>query len=211
MSHPPLQMPLQIVGVIFPKFELLDLYGPLELFGMLQERVKITVVGEIAGIVVSNQGPKVIADATLDEIPAADVVVVPGGWGTRREVQNEKFLESLRSLSARTRYLTSVCTGSAILAKAGLLDGRRATSNKQAFSWVAEQGSKVHWERRARWVEDGRFFSSSGVSAGMDMTLALIERLLGRATALDVARSAEYCWHQDSEDDPFALDAEPSG
>lgn len=199
--------PLHIVGVVFHKFELLDLYGPLELFGMLQERVTITVAGEAAGIVVSNQGPQVVADAALHEIQSADVVVVPGGWGTRREVKNEPLLDSLRSLSSRTRYLTSVCTGSAILAKAGLLDGRRATSNKRAFSWVVEQSSKVHWERRARWVEDGRYFTSSGVSAGMDMTLGVIERLFDRATAIEVARLAEYTWHQDSADDPFALDA----
>lgn len=171
----------------------------------------MTVVGEKAGVVVSNQGPKVVADATMEEIQSADVIVVPGGWGTRREVQNEAFLESLRSLATRSKYITSVCTGSAILAKAGLLDGRRATSNKRAFSWVAEQSSKVHWERRARWVEDGYYFTSSGVSAGMDMTLALIERLFDRNTALEAARSAEYTWHEDSAHDPFALDTKKEG
>lgn len=140
----------------------------------------------------------------ISEIEAADVLLVPGGWGTRKEVQNESFLDSLRKLSAKSRYTTSVCTGSAILAKAGLLDGRRATSNKRAFAWVTSQSDSVSWVRKARWVEDGHLFTSSGVSAGMDMALALIERLFHHDSALRAAARAEYTWHQDSTFDPFS-------
>jgi putative intracellular protease/amidase len=195
---------VHIVAVIFPEFELLDLYGPLELFGMMKERITITVAAEKPGIVVSNQGPKVIADAAISEVESADVLLVPGGWGTRKEIQNESFLNSLRKLSAKSKYTTSVCTGSAILAKAGLLDGRRATSNKRAFTWVTSQSNNVSWVRKARWVEDGHLFTSSGVSAGMDMTLALIERLFDLDSALKAAARAEYTWHQDSTFDLFA-------
>jgi transcriptional regulator GlxA family with amidase domain len=119
-------------------------------------------------------------------------------------VQNRLFLEGLRELSTRTRVVASVCTGSALLARAGLLDGKRATSNKIAWDWVIMQGPEVNWIRKARWVEDGNFFTSSGVSAGMDMALALIEKLTSRECALQAARQAEYLWNEDPSMDPFA-------
>jgi transcriptional regulator GlxA family with amidase domain len=87
---------------------------------------------------------------------------------------------------------------------AGLLDGRRATSNKRAFDWVVEQGPRVQWIRQARWVEDDRFVTSSGVSAGIDMTLAVIAKLTSLDTAEQIAVRMEYEWHRDSSRDPFA-------
>ena len=91
-----------------------------------------------------------------------------------------------------------------LLAKAGILDGRRATTNKVAFAWVASQSSRVDWQKTARWVVDGKFMTSSGVSAGTDMALGLVEKLYGRAMADSVARAAEYRWNNDPADDPFA-------
>jgi putative intracellular protease/amidase len=194
---------ITIAGVVFPKFELLDLYGPYELFGMLQDRARIITVAEAAGIVISNQGPKVIADSAFGDVGAIDVLLVPGGWGTRKEVTNPSFLRSLAELAGRSRIVTSVCTGSALLAKAGLLDGHKATSNKRAFDWVVSQGERVTWVKRARWVEDGNIFTSSGVSAGMDMALAVIKRLFDSDTADAMAQAAEYTWHRDANVDPF--------
>jgi transcriptional regulator GlxA family with amidase domain len=130
--------------------------------------------------------------------------LVPGGFGTRREVGNGALLQWLAGASERAEVVASVCTGSALLAKAGVLDGRRATTNKNAFDWVVSQGPKVQWQGRARWVEDGKFITSSGVSAGTDMALALIARLCGIAQARQVAHWAEYVWNEDSTDDPFA-------
>jgi transcriptional regulator GlxA family with amidase domain len=98
----------------------------------------------------------------------------------------------------------SVCTGSALLARAGLLDGIRATSNKRAFDWVVSQGPAVKWIGQARWVEDGKFATSSGVSAGIDMALAIIARVLGTETAEKDAIGMEYEWHRDAAWDPFA-------
>lgn len=207
MSVAKLQMsePVTVVGVVFAQFELLDLFGPYELFGMLQERVRIVTAAQAPGIVASNQGPRVVADVGMDDVERADVVVVPGGWGTRREMKNAAFLGSLVHLASRTQIVTSVCTGSMLLANAGLLDGRRATSNKRVFDQVAALNDRVQWIRRARWVEDGNIFTSSGVSAGMDMTLAVIARLFDRATAENAARLAEYTWHRDADVDPFAI------
>ena len=97
----------------------------------------------------------------------------------------------------------SVCSGSAILAKAGLLDGRRATSNKQFFDLARVQGPAVQWVEQARWVEDGPFATSSGVSAGIDMALAVIAKLYGKEIAQEIAEWTEYEWQQDSTRDPF--------
>ena len=98
----------------------------------------------------------------------------------------------------------TVCTGSALLARTGLLDNRPATSNKLAWNWVLQQGPRVQWIRQARWVDDGTIITSSGVSAGIDMALSLIARLNGRELALASARNMEYRWHEDAGDDPFA-------
>jgi len=98
----------------------------------------------------------------------------------------------------------TVCTGAALLARTGLLDNRPATSNKMAWDWVTQQGPGVPWVRQARWVDDEDIVSSSGVSAGIDMALALIARLHDRATAENAARVMEYVWNDDPSNDPFA-------
>jgi transcriptional regulator GlxA family with amidase domain len=131
-------------------------------------------------------------------------MLVPGGIGTRCEVNNGSMLEWLRRRAAEAEIVTSVCTGAALLARAGLLDGRRATSNKLAFKWVTEQGPAVKWIKQARWVVDGKFATSSGVSAGIDMTLAVIARIVGAEAAERIAIRMEYDWHRDPSWDPFA-------
>jgi putative intracellular protease/amidase len=193
-----------IAVVLFDEFELLDVFGPLEMFGMVPDSFEICMVAERTGEVASRQGPKSVVEHGFNEERQYDILLVPGGKGTRKEVGNQTLLEWLRTQSAGAEYVTSVCTGSAILAKAGVLDGVRATTNKRAFPWAAAQGDKVDWQKEARWVEDGKFFTSSGVSAGMDMSLALIAKLLGAESAELVATWTEYEWHRDAGRDPFA-------
>jgi putative intracellular protease/amidase len=196
--------PLKVGALIFPGFELLDLFGPLEMFGMLKESASITMLAEEPGIVRSSQGPEAVATEALAGNHGLDILLVPGGIGTRKLVENAAFIAELRSQSEKARYVATVCTGSGLLARTGVLDGRRATSNKFAFNWASSQGPAVTWVRKARWVEDGKFFTSSGVSAGMDMTLGLIAHLLGRDASVKVANHAEYTWHEDKDSDPFA-------
>jgi transcriptional regulator GlxA family with amidase domain len=124
--------------------------------------------------------------------------------GTRREVNNPILLSALKKLANTAPHVASICTGAAVLAKAGLLDGRKATTNKKSFKWVTSQGEKVNWVAQARWVEDEKYFTSSGVSAGMDMALALIEKIFDHETAINVANAAEYEWNSDPHHDPFA-------
>jgi transcriptional regulator GlxA family with amidase domain len=174
------------------------------MLGMRDKDFEIRLIAEQAAAVSSTQGPRSVIDDRFSDDRAYEILLVPGGMGTRREVGNKLLLDWLARAAERAEIVASVCTGSALLAKAGLLDGRSATTNKRAFDWVATQGPAVHWQRRARWVEDGKFFTSSGVSAGTDMALALVARLCGIAKAREAAHWAEYTWNEDSANDPFA-------
>ena len=190
--------------VLFEGFELLDVFGPLEMFGLAAEHFEIRLISETGGVVASRQGPKSVCDDSFQSAPALDVLLVPGGIGTRREVDNQVLLDWLKELSEQAELVASVCTGSALLAKAGVLDGLRATSNKLAFAWASSQSEKVQWQQQARWVEDGKVFTSSGVSAGIDMSLAVIAKLVSQQAAEDAANFAEYSWQRDANCDPFA-------
>jgi putative intracellular protease/amidase len=191
-------------AILYNDFELLDLYGPLEMFGALPGYFDIVTVSDHAGPVASTPGPKSVADYSYADCPPLDLILLPGGFGTVAELENSALLDFLRERSAQAQYTMSVCSGSAILARAGLLDGRRATSNKQLFKLATQQSDQVDWVEQARWVEDGPFVTASGVSAGTDMALAVIARLLGDEHAQLIADFTEYQWHRDAYDDPFS-------
>ena len=189
--------------VLYEGFELLDVFGPLEMFAYAPE-IDIVMIAEEAGAIKSGQGPSANADYGFEDAPKLDLLLVPGGAGTFREMNNETMLSWLRERSATAEITTSVCSGSAILAKAGILDGRRATSNKQFFDLAASEGKEVEWVWDARWVDDGDIVTSSGVSAGMDMALHVIKRLFGEEAAESIAIGTEYEWQRDSTHDPFS-------
>jgi transcriptional regulator GlxA family with amidase domain len=195
-----------LATVLFNGFELLDVFGPLEAFGMygLFGGPKLITVAERAGAVKSAQGVAAIADHSFDDCPHADLILVPGGMGTRDEANNQRFLNWLATRAADAECVMSVCTGAGLLARAGLLDRRRATTNKAFFNWVAEQGPQVKWVKEARWVEDGKFVTAAGVSAGIDMALAVIAKMSSEETAAQAAYYMEYEWHRDAAWDPFA-------
>jgi transcriptional regulator GlxA family with amidase domain len=195
------------VGVLlFEGFEVLDVFGPVEAWGMLASSTdwRVVTTAASAGPVASAQRVRAVADHALADCPPLDVLVVPGGRGTRALVHDAAVLDWLRTRSAKATLVTSVCTGAGLLARAGLLDGRRATTNKASFAWVVEQGPRVEWVREARWVEDGPFFTSAGVSAGIDMTCAVIEKLVSPQAAEKIANAMEYEWHRNPKWDPFA-------
>lgn len=203
---------LRTVGVVlFEGFELLDVYGPLEFWNGLSQSFRIVTLGEKTGPVAPSRGPKIpaggpqtVVEQSFAAAEPLGILLVPGGFGTRREVANPAMLDFLRSRASSAEFVATVCTGSAIVAAAGLLDGRRATSNKANFAWVRSQGPRVSWVPEARWVVDGKFWTSSGVSAGMDMALALLAAISGEELARTLARYAEYEWHSDPAWDPFA-------
>jgi len=198
------QAPITVGALLFDGFELLDVFGPLEMFGALEGRARILMLAQAPGSIRSNQGVSCIADTPLAGDHSLDVLLVPGGMGTRREMTNAPLLAELGRQAEKARFVASVCTGSILLASAGLLEGKSATSNKRVFKMVASRWPAVNWVAEARWVEDGKFFTSSGVSAGMDMALGLIARLFDWETSIEIANRAEYEWHQDKGWDPFA-------
>lgn len=196
--------PTRTLGaILYERFELLDACGPLEMFGSVGPELRIVTVAEKAGSIASVQGPKTVADHDFANCPKLDLILLPGGFGTVEQLGNTALHAFLRDRARSAEVTMSVCSGSAILAKAGLLDGRRATSNKQWFDLARMQSANVDWVTEARWVEDGTFATSSGVSAGIDMALAVIARLYGRAKAQEIAEATEYEWHTDATRDPF--------
>lgn len=201
---------LTLGAILYEGFELLDMFGPLEMFTALPaEMLEVVMIAEQKGTV--NAGsmsgapmPSVVADYSFDTAPALDVILVPGGMGTIPELNNAAMLNFLAERAKTATITSSVCTGSALLAKAGILDGKKATSNKQVFNLAVSCSDKVEWVESARWVDDGNVVTSSGVSAGIDMSLAIIARLFDDETAESIANGAEYTWHRDANVDPFA-------
>lgn len=195
--------PLRIAVVLFEGFELLDVFGPVQLLQAVPE-VTVVFAGPDGEPVASSQGVEVVPTVSYGQVEPTDALLVPGGKGTRQLVEDESFLSCLREVGAQAPWVASVCTGSAVLAAAGLLEGYAATSNKRAFAWASSFGKSVIWKPKARWVHDRDRWTSSGVAAGMDMTVALIAELISEAAAVDAANFAEYEPHRDCEWDPFA-------
>lgn len=190
--------------VLFEKFETLDVFGPVEILGCLPEVFELNFISLEGGIVSSTQNVKVQTDLYNNKHLKDSILFVPGGMGTREKVNDENFINFIKDISVESKYIMSVCTGEALLAKADLLNGKKATTNKRAFQWVIDQGKHVSWVRKARWVSDGNTFTSSGVSAGMDMTLGFVEELMGKEKAIEISNRIEYGWNQDQNWDPFA-------
>ncbi|HDU8581423.1 TPA: DJ-1/PfpI family protein [Morganella morganii] len=188
--------------VLFDDFETLDVFGPAEIFGR-SPHYTLNYCSLSGGVITSSQGAQIIT--TVFEPEKTALMLVPGGQGTRRLVSDEGMLAALRTAAQHAQWCLSVCTGSALLAAAGVLDGRRATSNKRAWQWVTSLSAQVNWVKKARWCADGRFYTSSGVSAGTDMALAFIADRHGETAAEEIAQHIEYRWHNDAGDDPFAV------
>mgnify|MGYP000879896194 CR=1 FL=1 len=188
--------------LLFEDFETLDAFGPAEVFGYV-EGCRLRFLSMTGGVVGSKQGLEVVTDP-IDVADASAVLLIPGGYGTRPLICDETFLEALHGIVADAQYCLTVCTGSALLAKTGLLDGRKATSNKRSFEWVRSVNEAVDWVACARWVTDGKFYTASGVSAGIDMALGFVCDRFGRTAAEEIATQIEYVWHEDKDTDPFA-------
>ena len=204
-SAPAADSAKRTLGVLlFPGFEMLDACGPMEMWGNMKGPIHMITVASAKGAVASAQGPQMIAEHGFADCPKLDLLLVPGGFGAFEALKDTTTLDWLRARSAECEITMSVCNGASILAAAGLLDGRKATTNKAFWTLAIKPGPKVQWVRKARWVDDGNIVTSSGVSAGMDMTLHVISRLYGVQRAEALARTTEYEWHRDPAWDPFA-------
>jgi transcriptional regulator GlxA family with amidase domain len=191
---------------LFDDFETLDALGPAEIIGRIPgEHYRPRFYSLAGGLVTSTQGVAVDT-RPFNEMDETASVLVPGGVGVAACLEDGEFIAALTRIANAARYVFAVCTGSALLAKTGILDGRNATTNKRRFAWVAEQNPRVNWRMRARWVVDGTIYTSSGVSAGMDMTLGFIADVHGGELARQTATLIEYLWNEDRDNDPFAIE-----
>ena len=193
---------LNVAVLLFDEFETLDVFGPVEIFGRLKDHYQVSFYSLPGGLVSNYHGVSILSQP-LDTLQEADIFLIPGGYGTRPGVENKELINRIHKISNHCAFVLTVCTGTALLARTGLLDNRNATTNKRAFDWVVTQGEKVAWIKKARWVRDEKFYTSAGVSAGMDMVLGFLADQHGVDFARKVAFEIEYDWTENSEEDHF--------
>ncbi|MCA9612670.1 MAG: DJ-1/PfpI family protein [Sandaracinus sp.] len=180
---------MEIVLFLFDGITALDVIGPYEVLSRLPG-ARARFVGKTPGPVRTDNGMLgLVADLGMDDVERADVLVIPGGPGTRRLVEDEAVLAWVRRLDGTTRYTTSVCTGSLVLAAAGLLEGAPATTHWAMLDELASLGARPVSERV---VEDGKRLTAAGVSAGIDMALTLAARLTSEPVARAIQLGIEY-------------------
>ncbi|MEQ1786068.1 MAG: GlxA family transcriptional regulator [Acidimicrobiales bacterium] len=184
----------QVVAVVFPDIQGLDLIGPAEVFAAANEATgqaayRTRVVATTPGPFPTSSGITLVADEAIDAVASPiDTLMVVGGNGTYDAVADEHLVHHVGRLARGSRRVTSVCSGAFVLAQAGLLDGRRATTHWRACDLLARSFPLVRVEPDPIYVRDGNVWTSAGVTAGMDLALALVEDDLGRDIALDIAR-----------------------
>jgi putative intracellular protease/amidase len=189
--------------LLFNDFETLDLFGPVEVFSKVDE-YNLKYFSMDGGNIVSGQNTCIMTE-NIDGMDANGILVIPGGKGTRTLVNDAGFIEKLKHASEKSKWCLTICTGSALLAKTGLLDNCSATSNKMAFEWAKGNGKNVNWVYKARWVTDKKYYTSSGISAGIDMSLGFVLDRFGKEKVDEITKIMEYQWENNKDNDPFAL------
>lgn len=187
--------------LIFPEVEVLDFAGPFEVFAVTGELNADTfhtfTVAETPGSVRARNGLKLVPDFTLENAPASQILVVPGGAGTRPLLKKPAVLEWIRQRARRAEIVASVCTGSLVLAQAGLLHNLRATTHHENFADLAALAPNTEVVEDVRFTDNGQVLTAAGISAGIDLSLHLVSRLLGEPVATRTARYMEYHWRND--------------
>jgi transcriptional regulator GlxA family with amidase domain len=179
--------------LLFPDMEVLDFTGPLEAFGMFAKYVdkewQVITVAETKEPVLAIPGLRTLPDHSFDDCPPLDVLLIPGGLGTRTVVDDPRLIDFVRRTGREAQWVTSVCTGAFVLERAGFLEGRKATTYWSSRDRLRELGVDVVEER---FVHDGNVITAAGVSAGIDMTLYLIGQIKDPETARSVQKLIEY-------------------
>lgn len=218
--------PLKAAIVYYDHFAPLDVYGPMQAmnlsFGLTAGEADVNKplfrlfsVAERTGFIQTGLGgdnPQIFCSNSFATLPPVDLVLIPGGMGSRALAEDEFFTGHLGELVRKTPLVLSVCTGAGLLARTGFLEYKKATSNKtrKSWNWVISQGENIHWDYKPRWVGElnrdsqSGYMTSAGVAAGMDMMLAVIDGLFGHEIVKNTQNSMEYTWNSDPAMDPFS-------
>lgn len=197
-----------VVMLIFPGVELLDFCGPYEVLSAcrLDESRRreepspfaVTLAAETLDPVACANGPRFLPDTTLAQCPKPDVLLVPGGMGVRTQIDNVPLLDWIAAVGGQVETLAGVCTGSMLLGKAGMLDGKRATTHFASLPWMREMFPTVAVDDAHHVVADGRILTSAGISAGIDLAFRIVAQYHGQAVAQATARHMEYALREDN-------------
>ena len=196
------------VGIlIFDDVEVLDFCGPFEVFSVVrlneekrleeESPFEVLLISEKEDLVRATGGMRVMPDFTIETCPPVEILVIPGGWGTRREIGNIPLIEWIARKAGEAELVTSVCTGSMLLGKAGVLKNRRATTHWNMLGWMRESFPDTVVEENLHVVEDGNVITSAGISAGIDLALMVVARYFGEEISRATARRMEYPYPDD--------------
>jgi transcriptional regulator GlxA family with amidase domain len=195
-----------VAVVAYEKMDLLDLAGPFDVFAVASNwgrDFRVYTVAEKAGPVKTVSGITISPKYGFGDCPEPDILVVPGGLGARTEMHNEALTGWIRSAAEGAEIVLSVCTGALLLAKAGLLDGLRVTTNRRALDLLREAAPPdAVIVEEARYVDNGKIVLSGGVTTGFDAALHIVSRLYGMERALEVASRLEYRWNAEEAGGP---------
>jgi transcriptional regulator GlxA family with amidase domain len=196
------KIPLIVGILIFDDVEILDVAGPFEVFAVTrlndEQRLqqsspfKVYLISETNKQITAIGGLRLTPDVTISECPELDLLVVPGGWGTRKKSKNKILVKWIVNQFTNNRLIASVCTGSSLLGKAGLLDGRDATTHWRAFDFLQESAPKARILKNVRFTLTEPIFTSAGVSAGIDLALRIVSHVFGTEVGQATARQMEY-------------------
>lgn len=196
------KIPLIVGILIFDDVEILDVAGPFEVFAVtrlndeqqLQQSspFKVYLISETNKQIIAIGGLRFTPDVTISNCPELDLLIIPGGWGTRKESKNKILLKWINNQFTKDRLIASVCTGSSLLGKAGLLDGRNATTHWGAFDFLQESAPKARILKNVRFTLTEPIFTSAGISAGIDLALRIVSHFFGTEVGQATARQMEY-------------------
>jgi transcriptional regulator GlxA family with amidase domain len=196
------RVPLTVGILIFDQVEVLDVAGPFEVFSVTRlnemrrfddtSPFRIILIAERLDQISAIGGLRLTPDVTFDGCPELDLLLVPGGLGTRKEVHNTALVKWILTKASGTRLIASVCTGSSLLGKAGLLDGRNATTHWRAFDFLSSCAPKAHIKKDVQFTLNEPIFTSAGVAAGIDLALRIVSHFFGSRIGQATARHMEY-------------------
>ncbi|OKL56572.1 hypothetical protein UA08_08065 [Talaromyces atroroseus] len=218
--------PVHWAIAVFPGFQALDAFGPLDILNLVARyhKIELSVIAaslepvstnlalvfpdkqDVWNPAGSNCGQSIVPTHTFDSPPEKiEVLIVPGGGGTRSPHSSGPVIDFIKKIYPSLGYLLTVCTGSGLAARAGVLNGMRATSNKRSWEEVTALSQEPEWVHRARWVHNENIWSSSGISAGIDMMFAYVESIWGKKFTDSIAKRMEYVRNEHWDNDPFVV------